>query len=59
LADYDEAVAIQAAGLLVARGDAVAEESALTAAAKAGPHVASGFRTFLEAWRESQIARRR
>ena len=57
LADYDEAVAAQAAGLLQARGISVAGVEVRAAARKAGPQVERGFRAFSEAWRESQIAR--
>jgi hypothetical protein len=57
LADYDEAVAAQAAGLLQARGVPANDPAIREAAAKAGPHVERAFRAFAEAWRESQIAR--
>jgi putative heme-binding domain-containing protein len=56
LAEYDEAVASQAAGLLVAGGVALDETALQAAANKAGPHVERGFRAFLEAWREMKIA---
>ena len=57
LADYDEAVAVQAASLLQARGVSVQDKAVRDAAAKAGPHVERGFAAFAEAWRECQIAR--
>ena len=57
LADYDEAVAAQVAGLLQARGVAVQDAALREAARKAGPHVERGFAAFAEAWRESQVAR--
>jgi hypothetical protein len=57
LADYDEAVAAQAAGLLQGQGISVSGAEVRAAARKAGPQVERGFRAFSEAWRESQIAR--
>jgi hypothetical protein len=57
LADYDEAVAAQAAALLYARGFPVRDAEMLSAARKAGAHVGRGFEAFAEAWRESQMAR--
>jgi hypothetical protein len=57
LADYDEAVAAQAAGLLQGRGVAVHEPAVREAAKKAGPHVERAFQAFAESWRECQIAR--
>jgi hypothetical protein len=57
LADYDEAVAEQAAGLLQARGVAVQAPEVLAAAKQAGEPVGRGFQAFVEAWRECQIAR--
>ncbi|HEY8503459.1 MAG TPA: CehA/McbA family metallohydrolase, partial [Gemmataceae bacterium] len=59
LADYDGAVAAQAAGLLQARGVSVQDPEVRAAAAKAGGQVARGFQVFFEAWRESEIARSR
>lgn len=53
LADYDEAVAIQAASLLKLRGVALD----MDAARKAGEQVERGFAAFAEAWRASEIAR--
>ena len=57
LGDYDEAVAAQAAGLLQRRGVSLQEPQLREAARKAGAQVEGGFEGFLEAWRESQIAR--
>jgi hypothetical protein len=57
LKDYDEAVAVQAASLLQARGVSVAAQAVRTKAAAAGAQVARGFAAFAEAWRESQIAK--
>ncbi len=53
LADYDEAVAVQVASLLQARG----VTPATAEARQAGDHVERGFQVFAEAWRESDIAR--
>jgi hypothetical protein len=57
LADYDEAVAAQAAELLQANGVYLQDAALMAAIRKAGPHVERGFGLFAEAWRESQIAR--
>jgi hypothetical protein len=57
LADYDEAVAAQAAGLLHGLGVAVTDAEVLTAAKKSGPAVERGFGSYFEAWRQCQIAR--
>jgi hypothetical protein len=57
LGPYDEAVAAQAAGLLQARDISVQDARLREAARKAGPHVERGFAAFVEAWRESQLAR--
>ena len=53
LANYDEAVAVQVASLLQARG----VKLDMDAARKAGAHVERGFQAFTEGWRESEIAR--
>jgi hypothetical protein len=53
LADYDEAVAVQVASLLRARG--VSPD--MDAISKAGDHVERGFQAFADAWRDSEIAR--
>ncbi len=57
LADYDEAVAAQAAGLLAARGVSIDTDKVSTAAKAAGPQVERGFQAFFRAWREGEIAR--
>ncbi len=57
LADYDEAVAAQAAGLLRERGVSATDPAIREAARKAGPQVERGFEAFARAWRESEIAR--
>ncbi|MFO0967686.1 MAG: CehA/McbA family metallohydrolase, partial [Gemmataceae bacterium] len=57
LAEFDEAVAAQAAGLLQARGVAPTDAETRAAARKAGPQVETGFEAFAQAWRESQVAR--
>jgi hypothetical protein len=57
LADYDEAVAAQAAGLLRAKGVSVRDEKVRVAAADAGEQVKRGFEAYAEAWRECEIAR--
>jgi hypothetical protein len=53
LAEHDEAVAVQVASLLNARGIKLD----MDAARKAGRHVERGFQAFADAWRESEIAR--
>lgn len=57
LAEYDEAVAAQAAGLLQAAGTSVQDPEILKASRTAGEQVARGFEAFALAWRECQIAR--
>jgi hypothetical protein len=57
LADYDEAVASQAASLLRAKGVAINDEPIRAAARKAGSHVERAFQAYFEAWRQSQLAR--
>ena len=57
LADYDEAVAAQAAGLLRAAGVSVGDREVRAAAKAAGAQVVRGFDAYAEAWRESRIAR--
>ena len=57
LAEYDEAVAAQAAGLLHKAGVAVGGPEMRAAARAAGPQVERGFEAFAESWRESQLAR--
>ena len=58
-AEYDEAVVMQAAGLLRAKGVSLLEPEVRAAARKAGPYVEHGFQVYAEAWRESQLARSR
>lgn len=57
LADRDEAVAVQGASLLQARGISVLDPAVRIQAAMVGAHVEHGFAAFAEAWRESQIAK--
>jgi hypothetical protein len=57
LADYDQAVAIQAAGLLHARGLSFDTEEIRAAIKHAGPHVERAFAEFFAAWRASEVAR--
>jgi hypothetical protein len=57
LAGYDEAVAIQAASLLQARGVSIMAPEIMAAAKKAGPQVERGFQAYFEAWRQCQLAR--
>jgi hypothetical protein len=57
LVGYDEAVAIQAAGLLQAAGVALGDREIRDAAKAAGPAVEKGFAAVAESWRESRIAR--
>ena len=59
LAEYDQAVAIQAAGLLQARGVPLDDADIRAAAKQAGPHVERGFAEFFKAWRASEVARTR
>jgi hypothetical protein len=58
LADYDEAVAAQAAGILQISGVSADDPDVRAAARTAGAHVERAFTQFAEAWRESRIARR-
>jgi hypothetical protein len=53
LAEYDEAVAVQVASSLRARGISLD----IDAARKAGDHVARGFLAYAEAYRECEVAR--
>jgi hypothetical protein len=55
LAAFDEAVAVQVASLLQARGNPVQDLLKLDAVRQAGAHVERGFQQFAEAWRDSQI----
>jgi hypothetical protein len=57
LADYDQAVAVQAAGLLQARGVSLDTPEIRATIKQAGPHVERGFAEFFAAWRASEVAR--
>lgn len=57
LVNYDEAVAVHVAALLHGQGVTVADANIQEAAKKAGPQVARGFQAYVDAWRDSQIAR--
>lgn len=57
LASYDEAVAAQAANLWQERGRPLTSGEVTDILRQASPPVRRGFHAFLEAWRESQIAR--
>jgi hypothetical protein len=57
LAEYDEAVAAQAAALLRAGGASPSDPDVRAAARKAGAQVERGFAAYAEAWRDSEIAR--
>jgi hypothetical protein len=57
LADYDEAVAAQAASLLRARSEDGFDEKARDAIKNASPTVRRGFEAYLRAWAESKAAR--
>ncbi len=59
LANYDEAVAAQTAGLLHRRGVSLQDKAARAKLAASAPQVRRGFLTFLAAWRENEIARSR
>jgi hypothetical protein len=59
LANYDEAVAAQAAGLLDRRGVSLQQKNVLQSLKLAAPQVRDGFAAYLRAWRETQIARSR
>ena len=59
LADYDEAVASQAAHLWQTAGRSLLADDAQAALKAAAPHVARGIRAYLDAWRENQLARGR
>jgi hypothetical protein len=58
LADYDEAVAVQASSNLEARGVHVQDQEIRALARQAGAHVERGFDAFVLAWRECELARR-
>lgn len=57
LADYDEAVAIQAASLLRVQGENLTSETTTAALREAAPAVRRGFDRYLERWKQSLAAR--
>jgi len=57
LADYDEAVAAQAAHFWQSTGKSLLAEEAQGSLKTATPKVARGIRAYLDAWRENQAAR--
>ena len=59
LASYDEAVAVQAAALLLERGTAPTDARLRAALRGAAPAVRRGFAAFAAEWRASEAARRR
>jgi hypothetical protein len=58
LKDFDEAVAVQAANLLRARGISLRNPGIRQVAREAGPGVERAFEAYFEAWRASALARR-
>ena len=52
LTDYDEAIAIQVAALLNARGISMDDQEVRAALKLADSHVERGFRAFFDAWRK-------
>ncbi|HUG91384.1 MAG TPA: CehA/McbA family metallohydrolase [Planctomycetaceae bacterium] len=54
---HDEAVAAHAAHLLAERGVSLTDEPAAAALKHAAPAAQRGFREYVEAWRETEIAR--
>jgi hypothetical protein len=57
LAAFDEAVAAQAAHRWQSAGKSLLAEESQAALKTASPRVASGFKAYLDAWRENQAAR--
>jgi hypothetical protein len=57
LEPHDEAVAAHVAHLLHERGVSLTDEAAATAVSKASAAAQRGFRAYLQAWRETEIAR--
>jgi hypothetical protein len=57
LAGYDEAVAVQTAGLLDSRGISLDDSQIRAAAKEAGAQVQRGFQAFAKAKRDGEIAR--
>jgi hypothetical protein len=59
LRDYDAAVAAQAAHQFQSSGGSLLSEASRAALETAAPAAQEGFRAYLDAWRENQIARAR
>jgi hypothetical protein len=57
LADYDEAVAVQAAGVWAGGGDALLAAEIRAELARSAPQVRRGFASYLAAWKASQEAK--
>jgi hypothetical protein len=57
LAGYDRATASQAAHLVQSSGTSLLADESQAVWTKASPAVQAGFRAYLEAWRENQMAR--
>ncbi len=57
LADYDRATATQAAHLWQSAGEDLLSDSIQNTLRRAGEETQAGFQTYLEAWRENQMAR--
>lgn len=57
LADYDQAVAVQAAHLWQERTKSLLDDDSQAALRAAKAHVREGFEQYLDAWRDSQLAR--
>ncbi len=57
LRDYDEAVAAQAAHQFQSSGGSLLSEASRAVLKTAAPATQEGFRAYLDAWRENQIAR--
>jgi hypothetical protein len=57
LARYDEAVAVQAAALLLERGIPPTNPELVAALRRAAPATRRGFAAFTAEWRESEVAR--
>ncbi|MEM7474677.1 MAG: CehA/McbA family metallohydrolase [Planctomycetota bacterium] len=56
LAEFDEAVAAQAANLLQASGQSILSEAVQDALARAAKPTQVGFKNYLDAWRQVQLA---
>jgi hypothetical protein len=57
LRGFDEAVAAQAAHLFQAAGGSLSEPTTRAALENAAPETQQGFRSYLQAWRETAAAR--